>query len=222
MSRAAVRAALARRGAATSAPVPRPVVIGARIDTSSRYTETGGSGADSSAPSRDAAHRAARVRALYHAALRAIPEARVNFTMVEDARFLHDMVREMFDARKGVTDGRVADMLVFKGVQELGEVSMQFKSRTYMQNIASQFRERREKARAVEKVVGGVEDEKMDMLAAWKARGLVPADVLTWPQYERWKADENAAFAQFAVDAGIFDRDTLTRNERVKSQCAVM
>lgn len=222
MPRPALRVALARRDLATAAPIPRKAIIGARIDTSTRYTDTGGSGLDSTAPSRDAAHRAARVRALYHSALRGIPDARVNFTIVEDARFLRDMVRDLFESRKGVTDGKVADMLVFKGVQEVEEVKMQFKSRTYLQTMATQFREKKEREAALEKGATAAEDDRMAMLAGWKARGLVPAEVLTWPQYERWKADENSAFAQFAVDGGLFDQETLDLNQKVKSQCAMM
>lgn len=213
--------ALARRGLAAAAPIARPNVIGARIDTSTRYTDTGGSGADSTAPSRDAAERAARARALYHSALRAIPEARLNFTLVEEPRFLRDMVRDLFEARRGVADGRVADMLLFKGRQELEEVIMQYKSRTYVQNLTVEYREKVEREAALERGSAS-EDARMAMLTGWKARGLVPAEVLTWPQYQRWKADENAAFAQFAVDGGLFDEGTLARNDKTKSQCAMM
>lgn len=213
--------ALARRGLAAAAPAARPNIIGARVDTSTRYTDTGGSGADSSAPSADAAERGARARALYHRALRAIPDARLNFTLVEDAEFLRAMVRDMFEARRGVTDGRVADMLIFKGRQELEEVIMQFKSRTYVQNLTLEYREKVERVAALERAPAA-EDSRLAMLNAWKARGLVPAEVLTWPQYERWKADENAAFAAFAVDAGLFDDAALARNSKTKSQCAMM
>lgn len=228
----ALRAALGRRAAASASPAPigRPAVIGARVDTSTRYTETGGSGADSTAPSRDAAHRAARVHALYRAALRAVPEALVNFTIVEEPRFVRGAVRDMFEARRGALDGRVLDMLIFKGVQELEEVRMQFKSRTYVTTILSGWHEKRSREAVLAaagggdgRVRGAEAQRRGEMLAAWKARGLVPAEVLTWAQYERWKADESAAFAQFAVDGGLFGKDVLERNDKLRrSQCAIM
>lgn len=184
---------------------------------STRYTDTGGSGAESTALSASPAERAARVRSLYRRSLRAIPAARADFNLVQDGAFLRAMVRDLFAARAAVVDGKVVDMLVFKGVQEVQEVEMQFKSRTYLFNVIDRF-----ERGLRERQAPGVDAERTAMLEAWKARGLVPAEVHSWGHYERWKKEEKSAFAQFAEDAGLFDSSQVQTIERNKAQCSVM
>lgn len=233
---AASAAASAARAASTSASgssavraVVRPA-IGARVDTSKRYTDTGGSGLDSTEPSRSPEHRATRIRALYRAALRDIPHMRINFTIVEDEGFVARLIRDQFDQQGHVIDGKLADMLIFRGIQELGEISNQFKSRNQIAAYIDEYHEKLHREALMLEATGSgatiaessASAEKNAMLATWKQRGLVPADILTWGQYERWKAEENEAFASFAVDAQLFSEESLKRNEKAKSQCSVM
>lgn len=205
------------RHLASSSASLRPQPIGARVDTSTRYTDTGGSGAESTALSASPAERSARVRALYRRSLRAIPAARNDFNLAEDGAFLGAMVRDLFVARAAVSDAKVLDMLVFKGVQEVQEFELQFKSRTYVRNAIDRF------AQGVRaRQAPGVDAERTAMLEGWKGRGLVPAEVQSWGEYERWKKEEKGAFAQFAEDAGLFDKSQVETIERKKAQCSVM
>jgi hypothetical protein len=219
--------------------VVRPVV-GARVDTTRRYTDTGGSGRDSTALSAGPEQQAAAVRALYRQVLREIPAIRENFTIVEDEAFLRALVRNLFSVRRTISDPKIIDMLVFKAKQEIGEIGGQFKGRhhigIYIRNYHDQLARQAAAqlsatlARAPGKAIAAKdsiapvisEGTKQTMLASWRQRGLVPADLLTWAQYERWKAEENEKFAKFAVDANFFSDETLEHNAKAKSQCSIM
>jgi NADH dehydrogenase (ubiquinone) 1 alpha subcomplex subunit 6 len=206
------------------------------VDTSSRYTDTGGSGLDATALSASPEHQAAEVRALYRTALREIPSIRVNYTIVEDESFVGALIRDLFTVKRDVSDPKIVDMLIFKAKQELGEIRSQFKGRhqvgvyfrNYHDKLAQQAAARLSAAAAAEHEEsdsGGAavsEDAKQTMLASWRQRGLVPADIVTWAQYEHWKADEDEKHAHFAVDANFFSPETLQVNSRARSQCSVM
>jgi hypothetical protein len=237
----ALRVSQPLRRASTEAvrTVVRPVV-GARVDTTKRYTDTGGSGRDSTALSAGPEQQAAAVRALYRKVLREIPAMRVNFTIVEEEPFLRALVRDLFSVRRTVSDPKIIDMLVFKAKQEIGEISGQFKGRHHIGIYIREYHDKLARQAAAQLSVASArasrearsgkdsnapvisEGTKVSMLASWRQRGLVPADLLTWSQYERWKAEENEKFAKFAVDANFFSTETLERNAKVKSQCSIM
>jgi hypothetical protein len=219
------RLAQAARRLSTLGAVRRPVV-GARVDTSGRYTDTGGSGLDSTSPSRSGAERGARARALYRAALRDVDNTRINFTVVEDAAFVRSLIRDLFERTRNVPDAKVADMLLFKANQELGEIRNQYKGRSHVGQYINAYHAKLAAEAAAAEAAGGDGDAGADarqrMVDGWSARGLVPKDVRTWPQYERWKNEDEARFAEFAAEKGLFTRDELRANADAKAQCSVM
>lgn len=239
--RALIELAVRSSSSATRAPLQH-IVIGSRIDTSIRYTDTGGSGLDSTIPPRSPEERVMRVRALYRTALRNINDMRMNFVIIESADFIKHLIRDMFETNRDIDDPKIADVVIFKGKQELFDIQSQFKGRHHIAAYISRYMEKKAQDDAVHmrnevlrKQVGSKSSklradsgpkksdlEKFQMLTSWKQRGLVPKDVHTWEQYQRWKADDNARFAQFAIDANFFDADTLQKNSEMKSNCAVM
>jgi hypothetical protein len=226
---------LMRASSEVTRSVARPVV-GARVDTSKRYTDTGGSGLDATKLSSSTAEQSSAVHGLYRQALREIPAMRINYTIVEEEMFLRALIRDMFSLQRNVSDPKIVDMLIFKAKQEIGEIRGQFKGRhqigiyirNYHDKLAREAASRLSLAAGQEKFARELgapaisDDAKHTMLASWRQRSLVPADLLTWTQYERWKAEENEKFTRFAVDANFFTADTLERNAKTKSQCSIM
>lgn len=216
-------ASAAARGAA------RARAPGARVDVS--YTATGGSGADSTALSPSLEAASAKAVRTYRAALRDVPAMRANFNIVEEPAFIRAVIRDLFERRRGVIDSKIVDMLVFKANQELREISEQWKSRYHVYAYVQEYTEKmlREEAGKLAKAEaaagnGGDEGRRLGLVRAWKTRGLVPAEIESWEQYVHWKAGEDAKFATFAVDKGIFTKAQLDRNASpaAQSQCAIM
>lgn len=220
---------LARAFSSTAASArTRAAVAGSRIDTTT-YTDTGGSGADSTALSSDLAEASAKAVAAYRTALRAVPAMRKNFTIIEDKMFVNRCIRDLFERHADVSDPKIVDMLVFKALQELREIREQWKSRHHVYGYIHAYMEKVLKEEAARKVTEqtdvdrlGMDEKRNDILRAWKSRQLIPPEIQTWAQYIMWKEEEDAKFNAFAVDNKLFTQQQLERNAAAQSSCTIM
>lgn len=210
--------ALAR--AMSTAP-RRTSVAGMRAEMQSRYTDTGGSGLDATHLSSTLEEASAKARSVYRTALRDIPEMRKNFTIVEDAPFVRATIRELFERHSAVTDPKIADMLTFKAVQELREIREQWKSRHHVYAYIHQYAEKLLKEAARRSATAGGEDLE-ELLRGWRERGLVPAEIMNWGMFERWREEEDTKFRAFAVENKLFTEEQLDRNAGASSSCTIM
>ncbi|CAN8069109.1 unnamed protein product [Agarophyton chilense] len=209
------------RALSAHATRPRHTVTAFRVDTS-HYTDTGGSGDDATALSASLHEASRKALSLYRLALRDMPEMRNNFNIVEDTAFLRSTVRDLFERHSSVTDPKIVDMLVFKGLQELREIREQWKGRHHIYGYIHRYADKllREKAARSAQQTGA--QGKEEMLALWRQRGLVPDELVTWPMFVEWKRDEDAKFEAFAVDHKLFTTEQLHRNANASSQCNIM
>lgn len=206
----------------------RAAIAGSRVDTTT-YTDTGGSGADSTALSSSLEEASAKAVVAYRAALRDIPAMRQNFTIIEDKAFVKACIRDLFERHADVSDVKIVDMLVFKAMQELREIREQWKSRHHVYAYIHAYAEKTFKEEAARKVterIGaaglGQDEKRNETLRLWRSRQLIPAEIQTWPQYLRWKEEEDAKFNAFAVDNKLFTQQQLERNAAAQSSCSIM
>lgn len=226
---AALRTISRALSSAPAAARTRAALAGSRVDTTA-YTDTGGSGADSTALSSSLAEASAKAVATYRSALRDIPAMRQNFTILEEREFIMACIRDLFERHGGVTDPKIVDMLVFKARQELREIREQWKSRHHLYGYIVAYHEKclkEEAARVaslhVDQSDGRQDAQREEILMAWRERHLVPADVQNWAQYLRWKEEEAEKFNAFAVDNKLFTQEQLERNAAASpTQCTIM
>lgn len=202
-------------------------VTGMRVDAGS-YTATGGSGQDATSLSSSYEEASAKTRAIYRQALRDIPEMRRNFSIMEDKKIVMQVVRDLFERHKHVSDPKIIDMLVFKSLQELREIREQWKSRHHVYSYIQRFSEKELRQQAAEKLEqdpafsDSHDRRQLQMLSDWRNSGLVPQEVFTWSHFLKWKQEEDEKFKNFAIEKKLFSKDELERNANSKQSCAMM
>lgn len=219
-TRAPVKRALSRALSTANAGHSRASVAGSRIDTIV-YTDTGGSGLDSTALSSNLAEASAKAIAVYRQALRDIPDMRKNFTIIEGKEFVTKCVRDLFERHAHVTDPKLVDMLVFKARQELREIAEQWKSRHHVYGYIQRYSEKVLREEAKRKLKEG-DRGKEALLQTWRERGLVPSEVLTWGHFEKWREEEDEKFKAFVEENRVFEKGVLERNASAAQGCSVM
>jgi len=215
------------RTLSTAAPALRArVAVGTYGADTSGYTATGGSGEDATVQSKSLAEASKLAVRTYRQALRNVPSMRANFTIVEEEQLVRGVIRDLFHAHADVRDPAIVDMLVFKARQELREIREQWKSRHHVYKYILAYKDKLrvdEVVRATGSSEGDQEAAKHSaLLHAWKQRGLIPGELQTWPQYLRWREEEEAKFASFAVDNKIFTNEQLERGGKAGGTCAIM
>lgn len=198
----------------------RAPIAGSRVDTAS-YTDTGGSGLDSTTLSSSMEEASGKAVAMYRQALRNIPDMRKNFVIIEDESVVQKCIRDLIERHADITDPKVVDMLVFKARQELMEIREQWKSRHHVYGYIQRYTEKMVREEAAKRMKQG-DGDKEHILQAWRGRGLVPEEIVTWGHYERWRQEEDAKFRAFAEDNRVFEKGVLQRNASANPGCSVM
>lgn len=198
------------------------VTPGMPVDTSA-YTATGGSGADSTALSKSLEEASKKSIRVYRMALRDIPAMRRNFTIMEDKSFVTAVIRENFERHRNITDPKIIDMLIFKATQELREIREQWKSRHHIYSYIQRYTDKLLREELIHRASHtDLTGQREKMLADWRDRGLVPAEINTWDMFLHWKSNEDTKFRNFVLENKLFTSDQLDRNAKASSSCSVM